>query len=173
MSVTARTLSPQHLSPRPLTRAAFAPFGDVIELEGAEHFAINGGTTTRFHDLARIDTSTDGGRPLLSLFRAQPTSRPFRVRLMERHPLGSQAFVPLAPRPFLVLVAPPGAPPDPSSLVLFVTQGFQGVNYARGVWHHPLLALDVQSDFLIIDRGGPGQNCDEHHFQDDVEVILV
>lgn len=170
MIATRRTSA---LSPQPLTRAAFAPFGDVIELEGAERFAINGGTTTRFHDLAHIDTNTGGGRPLLSLFRAQPTQRPFRVRLMERHPLGSQAFVPLLPRPFLVLVAPPGDPPEPSSLTLFLTQGFQGVNYGRGVWHHPLLALDVESDFLIVDRGGPGKNCDEHHFSDDVEVILV
>jgi ureidoglycolate lyase len=160
------------LSPTALTRAAFAPFGDVIELAGAERFAINGGTTTRFHDLAHIDTAAEGGRPLLSLFRAQPTPRPFRVRLMERHPLGSQAFVPLLPRPFLVLVAPPGPPPDPSSLVLFLTGGFQGVNYARGVWHHPLLALDAESDFLVVDRGGPGQNCDEHHYPDDIEVIV-
>lgn len=168
MIVHRRTLSPQSL-----TRAAFAPFGDVIQTDGAQHYAINGGTTTRFHDLAHIDTSHDGGRPLVSLFRGQPTPRPFRVRLMERHPLGSQAFVPLSPRPFLVLVAPPGEPPDPSSLTLFLTHGFQGVNYARGVWHHPLLALDIESDFLVIDRGGLGENCDEHHFANDVELTIV
>ena len=31
-----------------LTRAAFAPFGDVIETSGAKHFTINQGFATRF-----------------------------------------------------------------------------------------------------------------------------
>ncbi|MBV8626290.1 MAG: ureidoglycolate lyase, partial [Paraburkholderia sp.] len=79
-----------------LTREAFAPFGDVIELAGARHFPINGGTTERFHDLATIDTAVDGGRPLVNVFRGQPHSLPLTISMMERHPLGSQAFLPLA-----------------------------------------------------------------------------
>ena len=78
-----------------LTRAAFAPFGDVIELDGARHFAINGGTTERYHDLASVDVTEHGGRPLINLFRAQPRALPVDITMMERHPLGSQAFIPL------------------------------------------------------------------------------
>jgi ureidoglycolate lyase len=141
-----------------LTREAFAPFGDVIEAaNAAKVYAINTGTTTRFHDLAQIDTSREGGRTLLSLFRAQPRELPFAITLLERHPLGSQAFVPLSQQPYLVVVSEsPDAPPR-----AFLARDGQGVNYHAGTWHHPLLALDEVSDFLVIDRGGPGNNCDE------------
>jgi ureidoglycolate lyase len=144
----------------PLTRAAFEPFGDVIELEGARQIPINLGTTTRFHDLAHIDVADGGGRPLVSLFRGQPRALPFEVTMLERHPLGSQAFLPLTDRPYLVVVAPAG-PLAPHAVRAFVTRGWQGVNYAKGVWHHPLIALDQVSDFVVVDRGGEGPNCDE------------
>ncbi len=144
----------------PLTRAAFAPFGDVIELEGARQIPINLGTTTRFHDLARIDVADGGGRPLVSLFRGQPRLLPFEVTMLERHPLGSQAFVPLTDKPYLVVAAPAG-PLASDGVRAFVTRGWQGVNYAKGVWHHPLIALGEISDFIVIDRGGEGPNCDE------------
>lgn len=141
-----------------LTREAFAAFGDVIEpASAAQTYAINAGTTTRFHDLARIDADRDGGRPVLSLFRAQPRELPFAITHLERHPLGSQAFVPLSQRPYLVVVAE-----DPAgTLRAFLASNGQGVNYRAGTWHHPLLALDDVSDFLVIDRAGPGNNCDE------------
>lgn len=144
----------------PLTREAFAPFGDVIELDGARQIPINQGTTMRYHDLAHIDVADGGGRPLVNLFRGEPRALPFEVTMLERHPLGSQAFVPLAARPYLIVVAPPGAL-IPEAVRAFVTRGWQGVNYAKGVWHHPLIALDELSDFLVIDRGGEGRNCDE------------
>lgn len=147
-----------------LTREAFAPFGDVIETDGSRHFPINEGTTERFHDLAPVDVSDEGGRPLINLFRAQPRSLPLAVRIMERHSLSSQAFVPLSQRPFLVLVAPPGETVRIEDLKAFVAQDGQGVSYRRGVWHHPLIALEVESDFLVIDRGGPGENLDETAF---------
>lgn len=149
---------PVTLAIEPLTRTAFAAFGDVIEADGAARtYAINAGTTMRFHDLATIDTTRDGGRPVMSLFRAQPRPLPFLVRQLERHPLGSQAFVPLSPHPYLVVVATdPAATPRG-----FLARDGQGVNYRAGTWHHPLLALDAVSDFLVIDRGGPGDNCDE------------
>ena len=150
------------LTIEPLTRAAFAPFGDVIELEGARQIPINLGTTVRFHDLARIDVADEGGRPLVNLFRGQPRTLPFEVTMLERHPLGSQAFVPLTQKSYLVVVAPAG-PLVPEAVRAFVTRGWQGVNYAKGVWHHPLIALDEVSDFIVVDRGGEGPNCDEEN----------
>lgn len=148
------------LAIEPLTRAAFAPFGDVIELDGARQIPINLGTTMRYHDLARVDVADEGGRPLVNLFRGQPRVLPFEVTLLERHPLGSQAFVPLTDKPYLVVVAPAGQL-EPKAVRAFITHGWQGVNYAKGVWHHPLIALDAVSDFIVIDRGGEGPNCDE------------
>ena len=145
----------------PLTIEAFEPFGQVIEPDNAEEIRlINGGTTTRFHDLATIDVTAEGGRPLVNIFRGKPFSLPVEIAMMERHPLGSQAFVPLHDRPFLIVVAPDegGRPGRP---VAFVSQGGQGVNYARNTWHHPLVSIDVMSDFLVIDRGGGGVNLEE------------
>ncbi|MBB5500110.1 ureidoglycolate lyase [Paraburkholderia sp. MM5384-R2] len=143
-----------------LTRAAFAPFGDVIELDGARRFPINGGTTERYHDLARVDVVEQGGRPLVSLFRAQPRALPVEITMMERHPLGSQAFIPLRAGRYLMVVAPAGEF-DAARMRAFWTDAWQGVNYAKGVWHHPLLALDQVSDFIVVDRGGDAPNCDE------------
>lgn len=144
----------------PLTRDAFAPFGDVISLDGAHHFPINGGTTERFHDLATIDVAEAGGRTLVNVFRAQPRALPFELSMMERHPLGSQAFIPLSEVRYLVVVAPAG-PFDERRMRAFAVSGRVGVNYARGVWHHPLLVLYAAADFLVIDRGGEQPNCDE------------
>ena len=143
-----------------LTREAFAPFGDVIELDGARHFPINGGTTERYHDLAQVDVIGQGGRPLINLFRAQPRALPVEINMMERHPLGSQAFLPLSDVSYLIVVAPAGEF-DPVRMRAFWTDGWQGVNYAKGVWHHPLLALERVSDFVVVDRGGEQPNCDE------------
>lgn len=148
------------LAIEPLTRDAFAPFGDVIETEGAKQIPINLGTTIRFHDLAKVDVADEGGRPLVNLFRGQPRMLPFEVNMLERHPLGSQAFVPLNDRPYLIVVAPAGDL-DPAKIRAFVTHGWQGVNYAKGVWHHPLIALGEVSDFIVVDRGGDGLNLNE------------
>lgn len=143
-----------------LTREAFARFGDVIETQGAYSFPINGGTTQRFHDLARIDVFAQGGRPLLNVFRGNPVTLPAVIREVERHPLGSQAFVPLNQTPFIIVVAERGADGLPGDALGFLSDGRQGVNYQPGVWHHPLLALNQVSDFLVIDRGGEGDNCE-------------
>lgn len=152
-----------HLTIERLSRAAFAPFGEVIALEGAKHYPINSGTTERYHALAAVDAAAQGGTPYISLFRGQARSLPLPVSIMERHPLGSQAFVPLTQNPedeYLVLVAPPGDF-DVSQLRAFLARGFEGVSYARGVWHHPLIALHRSSDFVVVDRLGEGANCDE------------
>ncbi|MDP1697535.1 MAG: ureidoglycolate lyase [Xanthomonadaceae bacterium] len=141
-----------------LSSQAFAPFGDVIDSAGAANvIRINDGTAQRFHALALIDADADGGKPVISIFRAQPRELPFMVRMLERHPLGSQAFMPLAANPYLVVV---GSSPDAVPRA-FLAQPGQGINLHRGVWHHPLLALKVTSDFLVIDRSGAGNNCDE------------
>ncbi len=153
------------LAIEPLTREAFAPFGDVIELEGAKQIPINLGTTIRYHDLANVDVTDEGGRTLVNLFRGQPRALPFEITMMERHPLGSQAFIPLNDKPYLVVVAPAGEL-DESKIRAFVTSGWQGVNYAKGVWHHPLLALGDVSDFIVVDRGGDGHNLNEQNLRE-------
>jgi ureidoglycolate lyase len=153
------------LAIEPLTREAFAPFGDVIELEGAKQIPINLGTTIRYHDLAKVDVTDEGGRTLVNLFRGQPRALPFEITMMERHPLGSQAFIPLNDKPYLVVVAPAGEL-DESKIRAFVTSGWQGVNYAKGVWHHPLLALGEVSDFIVVDRGGDGHNLNEQNLRE-------
>ena len=159
----------------PLTRAAFAPYGDVVETEGAANFRYNDGYAVRFHDLARIECAAEGCRPLLSIFRAKPFPMPLRIALMERHPLSSQAFVPMGVATFLVLVAEKSAKPAPGDLRAFVTDGKQGVNYYPSTWHHPLIALK-EGDFLVIDRSGPGpgftQDYDEVRF-DGHEVMVA
>ena len=150
----------RELAPEPLTAEAFAPFGEVVEAsDSARSVAINYGYTTRFDDLAAIDVADAGGHAVVSLFRARPLE-PAVLKIFERHPLGSQAFMPLQGRPFLVAVAPRGDF-DPAAVRLFRAQAHQGVNYAKGVWHHFLLPLEAESDFLVIDRAGPGENLDE------------
>jgi ureidoglycolate lyase len=163
---------PTILRPEALTRAAFKPFGDVIETAGARHYPINQGTTMRYHDLAAVDVATGGGTALINIFRGQPWPQPIHIRFMERHPLGSQAFVPLQPRDYLVVVADPAQPVSPGALRAFRATGGQGVNYARNVWHHPLLVLEADSDFLVVDRGGPGDNEEEFRFAEDAAVFL-
>ena len=147
------------LRPVPLTRKGFKPFGDVIEMEGSAHYTINQGFTERFNDLCLVDVAAEGGTTNVSLFLGQPRPAPIAIKLMERHPLGSQAFLPLQDRPWLVLVAEDVH--DHSSYRAFTATGQQGVNYARNVWHHPLLVMDAGSRFLNIDRKGPGNNLDE------------
>lgn len=147
-----------------LTKTAFAPFGDVIETEGSAHFPINNGSTERFHKLAQVDTALPGDTAIISIFLARRLPMPLVISMLERHPLGSQAFIPLWGHRFLVVVAPAGEEPDPGQVRAFITNGRQGVNYHRGVWHHPVLALEPQDSFLVVDRSGSGQNCDEHFF---------
>lgn len=158
------------LMPTPLTRSAFASFGDVIEIAGAEVRSINAGTTRRFHNLATLDTDEAGGRPLLSIFHGQPFRFPMQITMLERHPLGSQAFVPMNGCAFLVIVARDenGTPAAPAA---FVARGGQGVNYARNTWHHPLLSLSGQGEFIVIDREGAGQNLEEFFLPNPLTVL--
>ena len=152
----------------PLSAEAFRPYGEVIEARAtAQHYSINRGDAVRYHDLADLDVLAGGGRPILSIFRAQAHALPLQLSIIERHVLGSQAFIPLGPQRWLVVVAFAGPPPGPAQLRCFLAAPGQGVNYARGTWHHPLLALDTPGDFLVIDRGSapPADDCDEHSLQ--------
>lgn len=152
----------------PLTRVAFAPFGDVIDKQGVRSFPTNRGTSVRYHDLARMQVTAEEGRGLISIFEvAKPAVLPVKLWLMERHPLSSQAFVPLSVIPLVVVVAPGREPPTPESIRAFLSDGRQGINFHPATWHHPMLAL-APGDFLVVDRTGPGEGFD----QDYEEVLL-
>ena len=145
------------LKPEPLTAAAFAPYGDVLEAAG-EFRLINAGLCQRHHDRARIDTGD--ARPGISIFRAEPCALPYRFDLVERHPEGSQAFLPMTQNRFLVIVAPdeagrPGAPRA------FLTNGAQGINLLRGTWHGVLTPLAAPGLFAVVDRIGDTANLQE------------
>ena len=152
---------------RPLTPAAFAPFGDVLACDGDPDRIINQGMCGRWHDRARLDAGE--GRLGLSLFLAAPRTLPYALDMMERHPDGSQAFVPMTEAPFLITVAADegGAPGRP---VAFLTDGAQAINFHRGTWHGVLTPLAAPGRFAVIDRIGPGANLEEHWFAAPVTV---
>ena len=144
----------------PITAEAFAPFGDVIETEGSDYFMINNGSTRRYHKLATVETAAPEDQAIISIFAAEALEMPLVIRMLERHPLGSQAFVPLGPDPWLSIVAPdeggrPGAP------LAFLVPAGMGVNLRAGVWHGVLTPLGGPADFLVVDREGEGVNLEE------------
>ena len=158
------------ISTAPLTKAAFAPYGEVVEREGADLVTINQGFATRVNDLAQIDVAAGGASVNVSLFVAKARPLPIDVKLMERHPLGSQLFFPLQDRPWLVLVC--SDPLVTATYRAFEASGRQGVNYARNVWHHPLLVLTDEERFLVVDRKGDGNNLEEVWLDDEHRVCL-
>jgi ureidoglycolate lyase len=147
------------LKAAPLTPEAFAPYGTVIEAPDGTGRPINGGNARRFDLLADLQLATEGGRGMLALFRAQARRFPHDVVEMERHALGSQTFVPLGERRFVIVVAPRGPSPSAETLSAFITDGHQGVTLAPGTWHHALLAVDA-GDFVVIERAGEAIDCD-------------
>lgn len=151
-----RTLAPTHLTP-----AAFAPFGDVLDASGPPDRLINAGLCGRHHDRAQLDFA--GGRAGISIFNAQPRALPYEFDLVERHPDGSQAFLPMTEHPFLVIVAPDhaGTPGTPRA---FLTNGTQGINLHRGIWHGVLTPLHAPGLFAVVDRIGEGANLQEHRY---------
>jgi ureidoglycolate lyase len=160
------------LKPQPLTSEVFAPYGEVIgHFAAGDRRTINYGNTIRFHDLARLDLEANHGTPLVSIFRSKPLQQPIFIKVMERHPLSSQAFYPLSARPYLVVVAGDGEF-RAINIEAFLAGPTQGVNYRRGIWHHYSLALGEVSDFLVIDRGGPEKNCDEIFLEEEVCVVF-
>jgi len=151
----------------PLSAASFGAFGSVIDTASArEIYPINDGTSLRFNALATVDCASLEGVPIVSIFRAEPRARPLKIQQLERHPLGSQAFMPLGTAPYLIVVSE-----SLSALPrAFLASCSQGINLFRGTWHHALLALEARSDFLVIDRIGAGDNCDEGELSNPVWI---
>lgn len=151
------------LRPVALDATAFAPFGEVIDRDELRPpRTINGGTAARFDDLARIDASLDEAHVGIGLVRATPRRLPFALQCLERHLKGTQAFIPLEASRWVIVVGAPGRPPAVDDLRAFVASGRQGVNYARGTWHHPLLVIDRAAEFLVLDRipDDGGEDCE-------------
>ena len=162
MTSTVRLLQVQ-----PLSAEAFKPFGDVIQAnDAAKHFSINQGYAERYDRLALVDANDLGGQAGISIFRAKARPMPIELSVLEKHPLGSQAFMPMSGHAYLVVVAPGGNAPEIDKAQCFLASAAQGVNYAKGTWHHPLLALH-DSDFLVVDRSGAkgDMNCVEFSLQ--------
>jgi ureidoglycolate lyase len=159
------------LSPVPLNHERFAPFGDVIATTSAGATTMNNARFDRYDGLARVDSDALAGGPAsISLVRSRtPTRLPYRIEMIERHPLCSQAFMPLNGTRFIVVVAEPAESAEPEDLQAFVTNGSQGVSYHRGTWHMPLIVTEAGCEFLVVDRSGE-DNLEEHYF--DRPVLL-
>jgi len=161
----AQTADPV-LHSEPLTADAFAPWGDVLEAAGAPDKLINEGMCGRYHNRARLDIidgqqPSEAGQAGISLFQAKLRALPFRLTMVERHPLGSQAFLPMSESRFLVVVAD-DRDGVPVNFRAFLTRPGQGVNLGRNVWHGVLCPLDGSGLFAVIDRVGEGVNLEEH-----------
>lgn len=160
------------LTPQKLTQQAFAPFGNVIEMDEEKSYLINNDMTRRYHSLATVDAADQDGQAIISIFKTQKWQFPLKIKMMEKHPLGSQAFLPIQAHDWLVIVAT-GEVPTPETCQAFIATGSQGVQYNKAVWHHPLLCLAATQDFWVIDRGGNGDNLIEHYFDNDHAVISI
>ena len=159
----------------PLTKENFAPYGDVIEIDGANHFGMNDDGMERYYDLANIDIDYEaGGKPVLSMTVCNKVdSMPYDMYCIERHPRGSQAFIPMTSSPLIIAVAEPSDTVDLSKVKAFVSNGKQGINYNKNVWHMPTICLDADQTFLIVDRGGKGDNCDLVDFSESKITITL
>ena len=146
----------------PFESGAFGEFLDVIEIGDIAGHPINQGMCMRYPDLARLDFSA-GGRAGISLFRARLRKVPHLMELMERHPFGSQAFIPMDNSSFLVVVAPDdgGKPGQPRATVI---GGGRGVNILRDTWHGVLTPLSGSGLFAVVDWIGEEANLIEHRF---------
>lgn len=143
----------------PLTRQAFARFGEVLDTLDAP-LLINAGFASRHNDLCTVDVTGGGGATNVSIFVAKARALPLAVTMMERHPLGSQAFMPLQDSPWLAVVCTD--PLDSATYRAFAATGRQGINYAVNTWHFPLITFAEGDRFLVVDRKGPGNNLEEH-----------
>jgi len=162
-----------HLIAKPLTAEAFAPYGEVISTTSAKkEFSMNYGMATRYFDLANIDVEDKGGKTCISLVNSNAIQLPFTLKKMEYHPFGSQLFYPLCEQPFLILVSPPAEILNTDKLELFISNGKQGVNYYKKVWHHYLMPLNDRSEFIVVDRNGNDDNCVETQINIPIQLSL-
>ena len=158
------------IKPIKITRENFASYGDLISSNAIKPMDINEGYAKRFDDLAKINTSKDKGKTVVSIFSALKRSFPMKIDMMEKHPLGSQMFVPMKETIFLSFVAPPANVPEINKIQSFIIPPKMGINYKPGIWHFPLISTE-DTDFLVIDRKGSGNNLIIHKF-DNEEIIL-
>jgi len=140
------------LNLQPLTQSGFDRFGDVVETQGHSSEVINSGYATKYSNLAGIDTSEGNGKAAIHIFVAKKRQLPLKIDMLERHQFFSQCFIPRAKEAFLIVVAPPADEPDIDKIKAFISDGEQGVNFARGVWHFPLISLYDGAQFITIDR---------------------
>jgi ureidoglycolate lyase len=158
------------INPKPITKENFSKFGDMITTDDIKPIEINEGYAKRFDGIANLDTSKDNGETIISIFSALKRSFPMKIDMMEKHPLGSQAFIPMKQTTFLVLVAPEGNKPDLNKIEAFLIPPEIGVNYNPGIWHFPLIATE-DMNFLVVDRKGSGDNLVIENIEKE-EVIL-
>jgi len=158
------------IKPIKITRTNFAAYGDLISSDGIKPIDINAGYAKRFDNLANINSSKDGGKTIVSIFSALKRNFPMKIDMMEKHPLGSQAFIPMNETMFLCFVAPPGESPEIDKIQSFIIPPKTGINYKPGIWHFPLISTE-DTDFLVIDRKGNSENLVIHKF-DKEKVVL-
>tara|TARA_Y100000996_G_scaffold13280_1_gene10392 strand:- start:8 stop:505 length:498 start_codon:yes stop_codon:yes gene_type:complete len=158
------------IQPIPITKENFAKFGQLITTENIEPLEINNGYAKRFDKIAELDTSTENGETTISIFSALKRSFPMKIDMMEKHPLGSQAFIPMKETTFLTFVAPEGEKPKIEKIESFIVPQGKGVNYKAGVWHFPLISTE-DMDFLVVDRKGSGENLVIKNLEKE-EIIL-
>ena len=156
--------------PTKINRKNFSLYGDLISSNDIDYIDINAGYAKRFDNLANIDTLNDGGKTIVSIFSALKRTFPMTVDMMEKHPLGSQAFIPMKETTFLCFVAPPGESPEISKIQSFIVPPKNGINYKPGIWHFPLISTE-DTNFLVIDRRGKGENLIIHKFEKE-KIIL-
>ena len=149
------------ITPKKITKENFAKFGELITTDDIKPISINDGYAKRFDGIANLDTSTDNGETTICIFSALKRSFPMKIDMMEKHPLGSQAFIPMKETTFLAFVAPEGDKPDLDKVEAFIIPKGVGVNYNAGIWHFPLIATE-DMNFLVVDRKGEGDNLVLH-----------
>ena len=145
------------INPKPITKENFSKFGDMITKANIKPIEINDGYAKRFDGIANLNTTKDNGETTICIFSALKRSFPMKIDMMEKHPLGSQAFVPMKETTFLVFVAPEGGKPNLREAEAFIVPPGIGVNYNPGTWHFPLIATE-DMNFLVVDRKGSGDN---------------
>ena len=154
------------INPVKINRSNFNTYGDLISTNDINPMDINAGYAKRFDNLANLDTSKDGGKTIVSIFSALKRTFPMKIDMMEKHPLGSQAFIPMKETTFLVLVAPKGEKPIIEKIKSFIVPPGTGVNYKAGTWHFPLISTE-DMNFLVVDRKGEGDNLIIHDLKEE------
>ena len=154
------------IKPKKITRKNFQKFGDLISVKKKKSININDGYAKRFDNLCRINTSSKKGKTIMSIFSAKKRKFPMNIKMMEKHPLGSQGFVPMNETTFLVFVAPKGKRPNTKKIESFIVPKQTGINYKPGIWHFPLIS-SKNMNFLVIDRKGIGNNLVIHNFKNE------